>query len=265
MAADNPTSGALPLEMIDVAVTSLQAPKTVALEQVNWRVAEGEYWVVGGLPGAGQSDLVSTAAGLVRPYSGVHRLFGQEIAHLHEAERLRVQLRVGIVFGSGGRLFEDYTVAENLALPLCYHRNCSLLSDQPRVRTLLQATGLEGVAESPPSFLSRSLHQRAALARALVLSPELLFLDFPFVGIDTREMHWTLAFLDQLRQGHPILDGRPLTLVVATDDLQPWSDHPCQFGLVHDRRLAIVGPRQELLRRRHELLPELLPPGWFED
>jgi phospholipid/cholesterol/gamma-HCH transport system ATP-binding protein len=263
MAADNPPSESLPLEMIGVDVTSIQAPQSVAMEQVNWKVATGEYWVVGGLPASGQSDLVSTAAGLVRPQAGVHRLFGEEIARLPEAERLRIQLRVGVVFGSGGRLFDEFTVSENLALPLCYHQNCSLLMEQERVQALLRATGLEAVAWTTPGFLNRNLRQRAALARALVLSPALLFLDFPFVGIDTREIRWTLRFLDQLQRGHPLLNRRPMTLVVATDDLQLWDNYPCLYGLVQEKRFMAVGRREELLRRRNEVLPEVLPPGWL--
>src|SRR5258708_751146 len=111
------------LEMIDVSVPSLHFPAVTVVDQVQWTVRRGESWVIGGLAASGKSDLLSTAAGLMRPQRGVIRLFGHDLRHLPEEERLPIQLRVGIVFGDGGRLFNQMTVAENLSLPLCYHRN----------------------------------------------------------------------------------------------------------------------------------------------
>src|SRR6185503_1839481 len=106
------------LEMINVAVASAQSPVTPAVEGVDWRVSEGDYWVVAGLPGSGKSDLLATAAGLQRPLSGTHLLFGKEPTQSPESELLSERLRVGLVFENGGRLFNHLTVAENVALPL---------------------------------------------------------------------------------------------------------------------------------------------------
>ena len=82
-----------------------------------WTVAAGDYWVVGGLPGTGKSDLLATAAGLQRPLRGTHLLFGEDLARLDEPALIQKRLRVGLVFENGGRLFNRLTVAENLALP----------------------------------------------------------------------------------------------------------------------------------------------------
>jgi ABC-type transporter Mla maintaining outer membrane lipid asymmetry ATPase subunit MlaF len=254
-----------PVQMDRVDVVSLHAPDLVVLEAVNWTVAAGDYWVIGAPPGSGKSALLSTAAGLVRPHSGVHRLFGQELSRLHEQDRLRIQRRAGVVFGFGGRLFNHLTVAQNLALPLCYHENCSLVADQERVQLLLHEVGLTQVAGHLPMYLNRNLRQRTALARALVLSPELLFLDYPLVGIDAREVHWWLDFLHRLRQKDPLVQGRTVTLVVSTDDLQHWRHQPCQYGLIQKKQFLPIGSREELLRRRNQLLPELLPPDWLKE
>jgi ABC-type transporter Mla maintaining outer membrane lipid asymmetry ATPase subunit MlaF len=253
------------LEMMDVDVTSIHTPELIVLEGVNWIVSRGEYWIVVGLPGSGKSDLLATAAGLLPPGKGMHRLFGHEPLRGGEEERVRTKLRVGVVFGYGGRLFNHLTVAENLALPFCYHHNCAPVASEKRVLEVIEAMELGPVAGSTPAVINRSLRQRAALARALVLSPELLVLDSPLAGVDPREERWWIDFLDALARGHPVLDNRPATLVVGTDDLEPWGGHACQYAVIQSRRFVPVGTRNELVSRRDQLLPELMPVDWLRE
>ena len=73
-----------------------------------------------------------------------------------------------------------------------------------------------------PANVSGNWRQRAALARALMLKPEVLLLDNPLAGLGARHRQWWLRFLDQLWRGHDWCGGRPMTLVVTTDDLRPW-------------------------------------------
>jgi ABC-type transporter Mla maintaining outer membrane lipid asymmetry ATPase subunit MlaF len=250
--------------MIGLDVPSIHTPDVVVIEGVNWTVSRGDYWVVTGLPGSGKSDFMSAASGLMRPSKGTHRLFGKEMPGAGEEERLRIKLRVGVVFGYGGRLFNHLTVAENLALPFCYHRNCAPEASEPRVQEVLSAMELGMVANSTPVLINRSLRQRVALARAMVLSPEILFLDSPLSGVDPQEERWWVDFLDSLAVGHPILGNRMTTIVVGTDDLEPWGGHACQHAVIQKRRFIPVGSQEELLAMRDELLPGLLPVDWLE-
>src|ERR1051325_9957655 len=111
------------IEMIDVDVTGAELrANTIVLQDVNWSVKPGEFWVVGGLPGAGKTDLLSTAAALQRPAKGTHLIFGENLSQLEEDRQLEQRLRIGMVFQSG-RLFNQLNVLENLALPICYHQN----------------------------------------------------------------------------------------------------------------------------------------------
>jgi phospholipid/cholesterol/gamma-HCH transport system ATP-binding protein len=252
------------LEMTDVAVASVHVPDRIIIDHVDWTVQRGEFRVIGGLPASGKSDLLATAAGLMRPLRGTVRLFGTELDHLHENERLAVQLRVGVVFGYGGRLFNHMTVAENLALPLCYHRNCAPTTAEERVQTVLRLMELAEVAHETPVVLNRNLRQRVALARALVLSPELLFLDNPLTSIDPREARWWIKFLEALRQKHPILEGREATIVVGTDDLRLWGEGDHQFAFIHEGRLLAVGRRADLLQQHNPVLRQLLPLDWLK-
>ncbi len=250
--------------MTDVAISSILNPTLVVIDHVTWTVHRGECWIVGGLPASGKSDLLTTSAGLMRPVAGTVRLFGSEIIGLHEEERLEIQLRVGIVFGNGGRLFNDLTVAQNLSLPLCYHRNCEMGSTDDRVRKILSAMGLSAVAERTPLWINRGLRQRVALARALVLAPELLFLDNPLAGLDPRESRWWLEFLGRLMRDDDLLEGRTLTMVACTDDLQPWSLRGQHFAYIDRKRLIPVGNRIDLSQHDNPALRELLPGDWLK-
>src|SRR5204862_2391577 len=129
------------IELVNVSVGAGGRPDSAALEGINWRISAGDYWVIGGLPGSGKSDLLATLAGLYRPLGGTLKLFGSDVAELSEDEFMTVRRRIGLVF-EGGRLFNQLSVAENVALPLRYHRSQPGFGDGKRVKAILDATGL---------------------------------------------------------------------------------------------------------------------------
>ncbi len=246
------------MEMINVSIASPRQEKQVLLEQVSWRVQTGDFWVVGGLQSVGKSALLAVAVTLQRPVAGEHFVFGSNTAGLSDELLLENRLRMGLVFEHGGRLFTHMTVAENVALPLRYHQNCAEPEAATRVRDVLEAVELLPAARDRALHLGRDRAQRAGLARALALKPEVLFLDNPLAGLDPRERYWWLEFLSALSRGHPVLDRRPLTLVVAVNDLNPWSGRGRQFAFINQNRFLPVGGRKELDSCREPLLRELL-------
>jgi ABC-type transporter Mla maintaining outer membrane lipid asymmetry ATPase subunit MlaF len=250
--------GLAAMEMTGVAVPASHDPETVEIENVDWTVRPSDFWVVGGLPGSGKTDLLATAAGLMRPLRGVHRIFGRETSMMSEEELVVERLRIGLVFANEGRLFHHLTVTENLALPLCYHRNCTLVEAADRVRQVLEHTGLSDLAHSTPGTINRNLRERVALARALVLAPEVLLLDNPLRGMDPRQLRWWREFLSALCEGHPILDGHKMTLVVAADNLQPWIEEGTKFAILKEGSFLALGGREELHRSREPLLRDLM-------
>jgi len=149
-------------------------------------------------------------------------------------------------------------VAQNLALPLRYHRNLAQGEAEAAVRDLLEAAELTPWANRTPGVLGRSWQKRVGLARALALQPEILLVDNPLAGLDLRHTNWWLGFLDQLSKGHPLQQGRPVTLVVTTADLRPWEGHARQFAILKHQRLRVLGTWTQLQAASEGLLHELL-------
>jgi ABC-type transporter Mla maintaining outer membrane lipid asymmetry ATPase subunit MlaF len=246
------------LEMRDVTVTAVRNANHIVLEGVNWAVSVGDFWAVAGLLRSGKSDLMALAAGVTRPARGSCRIFGKELAAGFEREQLALRLRIGMVF-DGGQLVHHLTLAENIALPLRYHFDDGGEAIDQRIRSLVEFTGLEPWAESHPAALNRNWQQRIGLARAVALKPEVLLLDNPLTGLDPRDATWWLNTLDSLAAGHPIVDGKPLTLVVTDDDLRPWRNRAKQFAILRDRQFLSLGTRADLVSHSEPLLQELLP------
>lgn len=256
------SSGTPPvIEFHDAAIGPDPLSGEAVLEGVNWRVTAGDWWVVGGLHWSGKSALLATAGGVQRPMRGAHFLFGDETGVLREEELLEHRRRVGIVFDNGGRLFTNLSIAENVALPICYHRDCAGEDAAERVAELLETMGLAGLARQTPDCISRSWRQRVGLARALALEPDVLLLDNPLAGLPPPERVWWLELIERLHDGHAVLRGKPVTLALTTDDLQPWTARGRRFALLHDGRWRSLGGVDELRRCADPLVHELLAAG----
>lgn len=246
------------LEMRDVTVASLRDPSTIVVEGVNWTVAPGEFWAVAGLTRSGKSDFMALAAGIMRPARGIYKVFGQELIAGFEYERLAARLRVGLVF-DGGQLIHDLTLAENVALPLRYHLGDSAPDVEQRLTGLFEMTGLDPWADSYPASVNRNWQQRIGLARALALKPAILLLDSPLTGLDPHDTAWWLETVGALAKGHPLMDGKPLTVVVTGDDLRPWQNRAGRFAILKSRQFVGLGTNEDVASRETSLLQDMLP------
>jgi ABC-type transporter Mla maintaining outer membrane lipid asymmetry ATPase subunit MlaF len=217
----------------------------IQLTGVNWKVLPGEYWVIGGPHGSGKTDLLMTVAGLRQPAAGSIRVFGREMAQLSQAELLDQRKRIGFVFKGGGRMFTELTVAENVALALCYHHNWSTEQAREEVSAVLEITELTALAQETAQTIGSDWQQRVGLARALALKPEVMFFDEPAAGLAERHRQWWRNFLAQLSSGIPYTGGRKVTVIAATNDFTLWHGGNHRYALIKDKRWHESGERAE--------------------
>jgi phospholipid/cholesterol/gamma-HCH transport system ATP-binding protein len=244
------------IEMRGVETGAMRDLGFIVLENVNWNVVPGEFWVVAGGQHSGKSDFLMMTAGLMPPVNGSYKFFGNE-TRIFDESRLADRLRMGFIF-ENAQLFHYLTIAENVALPLQYHKNLPLAEAMKAIQELLELTELKSVADVPPADLPRSWHKRAGLARALTLQPEILLLDNPLGGLDAGHSHWWLRFLDELWRGHKSFGGKPMTIIATTDDLRPWRSAQRKFALLKEKSFVQLGSWNEVSSANEPVVKELL-------
>lgn len=207
---------------------------------VNLEVRKGEILAVIGGSGSGKSTLLREMILLHTPNEGSVRVLDTALAGIGLAAAVALRQRFGVLFQHGG-LFGSMTVLENIGLPLREHRTLGSAEVDAIARQKLAAVGLEAEAGNKlPSELSGGMLKRAALARALVLEPELLFLDEPTAGLDPH----SAAGIDTL-----VLDlcaKTGLTVVVITHDLDLLWQVADRVAVLADGTVQAVGAMEEL-------------------
>lgn len=164
-------------------ITNRFGPKVVH-DALDLYLEKGEVLGLIGGSGSGKSVLLRTVLGLQKPAEGTVKLLRHDPYALSEKERRALFQRIGVLFQDGA-LFSGLNVFDNIAFPLREYRAAKTRDIASRVHTVLEQVGLEkDVAAKIPSELSGGMTRRVALARALVMEPEILFLDEPTGPLD---------------------------------------------------------------------------------
>jgi phospholipid/cholesterol/gamma-HCH transport system ATP-binding protein len=202
-------------------------------DDLSCRFARAKITVLMGGSGAGKSTVLRMIGGLQRPDVGSILVAGEEVSRLREIELQRVRRRLGMLFQDGA-LLDSMTVLENVGLPLHEHRELGDAEILAAVHERLEAVGLEDVDDLLPGELSGGMLRRVALARAIIMDPEIILCDEPFSGLDPPNVERIEALLTELCR------TRGLTLIVTSHHMASSLRMSDQIVLLRDGR-AVTG------------------------
>ncbi|CAB3816768.1 MULTISPECIES: ABC transporter ATP-binding protein [Achromobacter] len=209
------------------------------LRDISMDVRAGQVVAIMGGSGSGKTTLLRAATGQLTAQRGRVLAFGQDMAHVSRTELQSLRTRMGVLFQQGA-LFTDLNVFENVAFPLREHTKLAEPEVTERVLDKLDAVGLRAAAHLKVAEISGGMARRVALARAVVLEPELILYDEPFAGLDPISLGITARLIRNLA------DRLGCASVLITHDVHESFAIADQVYLVGQGKLAAAGTPEML-------------------
>ena len=214
-------------------------------------IARGRVTAVMGPSGTGKTTLLRLITGQVRADSGTIEVAGEDMRTVKRDDLYVLRRRMGMLFQNGA-LLTDLSVFENVAFPLREHTDLPERLLRQLVLTKLQAVGLRGAAELMPAELSGGMSRRVALARAIVMDPEILIYDEPFVGLDPISMGVILRLIRRLN------NTLGLTSIVVSHDVKEVSSVADNVFLLSGGKVVASGTPQALTANTSEVVRQFM-------
>ena len=236
--------------VIEVHNLTKRYGRNIVHQHLNLEVRRGEIDTLVGGSGSGKTTLVRQILGLERPTSGTIKMFGENISTMNPERVSLMRSRTGMLFQQGA-LFSSLTVYDNIAQPVRELGKVppDLLRDIVMLK--LEMVGLPCKhASKMPAALSGGMVKRVGLARAIVLEPELLFLDEPTAGLDPRSSDEVVELISTLHR------ALGLTVVLVTHDLDAMVALSTRVAVLAERRVLVAAPVEEAAGVDHPFIRE---------
>ena len=230
----NDTNGTI----IELQEVSKRFGRTQVLRSVDLKLARGQTTVIIGESGSGKSVLLKHMVGLLRPDRGKVYFEGQRVDQFHEKDWGPVRRHFGFLFQMGA-LFDSLTVAENVAFPLREHLKLSEREIHRIVTEKLALVGLDEIQSKWPSELSGGQRKRVALARAIVLEPDIVLYDEPTTGLDPIRADAINDLILKLKKELHV------TSVVVTHDMTSAFKVADHILMLHDGNFIAAGTAED--------------------
>jgi putative ABC transport system ATP-binding protein len=206
------------VQVIDLVKDYYMASVVHVLRGLNLSVAQGDFVALMGPSGSGKSTLLNILGCLDRLTHGQYVLAGSDVSHMDDDELSEIRSKyLGFIFQSYN-LLPQYTVVENIEIPLLY-QGCRLNdATRQRCEQLAELVGLADRMDHRPTELSGGQQQRVAIARALINDPQVILADEPTGNLDTRTSVEIMQMLHQLNAG-----GKTIIMVTHENDIAAWA------------------------------------------
>ena len=218
---------------------------------LNLTIKRGQITALMGPSGTGKTTLLRLITRQLIPQQGTIYVDGVDVATLDQTELYRLRQRFGMLFQNGA-LLTDLTVFENVAFPLREHTKLSQRLIRHIVLTKLHAVGLRGAAAMTPAELSGGMARRVALARAMVMDPDILLYDEPFVGLDPISMGVIVRLVRRMN------DALGITSILVSHDVEEVATVADNSFLLSDGKVAASGSPDELRTANSELVRQFM-------
>ena len=223
----------------------------VILNDISLNVPRGKVTALMGASGGGKTTVLRLIGGQNRAQQGQVLFDGQEVGAMEPAQLYEARRRMGMLFQFGA-LFADLSVFENVAFPLREHTDLDEALLRNVVLMKLNAVGLRGARDLMPSEVSGGMARRVALARAIVLDPELVMYDEPFAGLDPISLGTAAQLIRRLN------DAMGLTSIVVSHDLEETFQIADQVVILANGRIAAQGTPQEVRQSSDPLVQQFV-------
>ncbi|MCL2102785.1 MAG: ATP-binding cassette domain-containing protein [Syntrophorhabdaceae bacterium] len=222
-----------------------------ALDGITLDIPRRQITAIIGLSGSGKSVMIKHMIGLLRPDRGIVMVDGVDINGLSKKKLYEIRKQFGMLFQSGA-LFDSLNVFDNVAFPLREKTKMGEEKIREKVLGILRSVGLEDASEKYPDEVSGGMLRRVALARAIIMDPEILLFDEPTTGLDPIIRNSILSLICRTYNEHRF------TMVMVSHDIPDifqWCHH---VVVAHKGKIIEVGSPEEVMNSTNSLVRQLV-------